>query len=365
MGGKPIKKRPCTKKCPADCKSNYNNHIPHEHLIVASSTLVIVLAGIILTSLPSAAAPRPIIRKPVVTVTCADTDFGKVPEKKGAAMLIETNKTTNLVTRKTLKEDFCYTKRLVQEFSCGRNNKTIITARMYCKKNESCSQGACVPLNATTTTLKAPDFITNTPQTEAPSSTAAALNGPAGYCVLAGISGADFTHLNNLGVGRGYAQIYKSKLTDFKKLAISCTERDFRTMEADYCKLPNQSSFQKMAVTYDAKGNFLQFGGCHAIFGCEYHSCPATQNLSSSSTPATDNSARTTCLETDGGNNPDVPGTATMPGQAAVRDFCSDSETLVERHCATNGDTYFVTSTITDCESGVCSNGACITETSD
>lgn len=266
MGGTPLKKKKaCGKACQPHCPANPKNHIPHEHLIAATSALVMALAGIIMTipTVEAAVLKKP--AKPIIEIACRDTDGGKLTEQAGTAMMVEINTTDKSLKRTALKEDTCLSKRVLREYSC-RGGKQIISQQIGCKKGHACHQGACHPVEK----IPADTALSTTAPAPAAAPTDKSL---VGYCVLSGITGGEFTRLQSPDIGNGFAQINKGQVGRIEDLYAACSNIDFAVLATKYCSIPNQPPYQRNAVTYDSSGMFTGFGGCHAMFGCEYYTC--------------------------------------------------------------------------------------------
>lgn len=120
-------------------------HISHEHFIVATSMLVIALAGFILTTNTVYSKPLPSVWE----IRCTDVD-GQDQTSLGTVKLERVNR--NNPTKKTLvsqKTDACASTAQVREYSCTFEKKSKtnhITSKIIgCDTGQICKQGACIP----------------------------------------------------------------------------------------------------------------------------------------------------------------------------------------------------------------------------
>src|SRR3989344_425327 len=66
----------------------------------------------------------------------------------------------------------------------------------------------------------------------------------------------------------------------------------------------------------------------------------------------------TTCIDSDGGLNYYLKGTATLSNGTSATDYCPSFTVLAERYCSSEISTQSYT-----CPSGNCTNGACVNQT--
>lgn len=345
-----MKSKSCTKKCERNCLANPANHIPHEHFIVAFSFLVIALSGIITTTATVDAAKVPTKKKIAYIASCIDPDKRNIATKGTTAITRyeKLNRTNNSTV--SSKTDSCVNAKSVREYLCSGGKITSVVSK--CPKNYSCFNGACITLLNTAVTTVAP-LVSDAPSSTAPSSTPPRV-APADSNVIIGSDGT-WCNLHSSPDSIYYAPTSCEDSTG-AKVASTCGGDNLSAYSCDY--------------TYDGSNyhnvkckQYVQ--PCSWISGtCTTNYCKLSETQTGSSLP----NPTISCSDSDNGTNADVNGTISIKNSGAsalltASDTCLSDDTLTELFCDNNAGQRYASTTIS-CESGICSDGACVTLTS-
>ncbi len=341
-----MKIKSCTKKCLKDCQANRANHIPHEHFIMALSFLVIALSGII-TTVHSVEAKAPVKKRVVYTSSCVDPDKRNIATK-GTTALVKYNK-LNRADSTTIKSntDTCVNATSIREYTCTKGKITSFVSR--CPASHGCFNGACVArVQPQTATTIAALTTSTTPPTTTPQATLAA---PDNSIII----GSDGTWCN---LRSSPSSIYFAPTScedgTGKKVVSTCGGDNLSTYTCDY--------------QYDGT-NYKDVKCKQYVQPCSWMGaqCSANQCKLTEGQTTLPNTTFS-CGDSDDGRFEDLKGTISITNNQGevvntVKDSCASESSVKEHFCSSNSVERYSSTTIT-CESGICSDGACVTFTS-
>lgn len=347
-----MKSKPCTKKCQSKCLVNRANHIPHEHFIMALSFLIIALSGII-TTVNQAEAKTTVKKRVVYTSSCVDPDKRNIATKGTTALIKydkQNRKDSSLVKSNT---DSCINTTTVREYIC--NVRKITSFNYRCPDDFGCYNGAClakklIPTNTSTPTIL--NTPSSTPSSTSHSASSTSTKPPANNNVIIGGDGT-------------WCNLHSSPNSIY--FAPTSCEDNVGKKVASTCSGDNLSTYS-CGYTYDG-ANYKDVRCQQYVQPCSWLGSQCTANHcklpeNQTSTP----SSTFSCNDSDNGKYEDIKGTISITNSqgeivSSESESCASDDSTKELFCTNTSWPRFSSTTIA-CESGICSDGACVTFTS-